>query len=230
MITTGRKMGVVVLLVTALFGVLGLQWWSIGGRVISAKGKAPIADADVLITVHGRPMRSPIPHGWTASSRCLASRTVRTDAEGKFSMSAVTWGFAFVQKSFSVSVFKPALVSTGDTYTFPHHDPLEITIADDSVSSPTAVRHAIARAASMGWTMSGCDGNGERSVIRAMEWAIANMNSVEETNLVRLRCREALQRSLIRNRHSNLGTVPVLPGPWPNDVAPSCQMLLRPSQ
>jgi len=221
-----RQLVLALLLLGAAMAVFGMQWWSFSGRVISRGSKQPIANATVLVTLHARPLGSPIPHGWTAASRCLASEVVQTDSRGAFTLRTITWGFAFVDKSFSVDVFKAGLVYDGSMHSYPQHDPLSIEVSNLDVESTNNVRRTISRAASLGWHMSGCDKAGEIAVIDAMEWAIANTRSEEEKKVVHLRCREALDRSLSRQNLSTRADGGV-PDKWPEDVAPSCGRFLR---
>jgi hypothetical protein len=223
----------------ALFGFLicALDFWRIEGRVVDAVSGDAVPESRVLVTLHAEGFRSPIPHAWTAKARCVGAVAMTSDLDGRFQMWTVTWGLGLTNKKIALEVFKPGWYGGNQLL----HD-VETGLISRPFESVAKMRRVadarpdgddrsgssmLADAANIGRYMSGdCHTNGEIIVSEGLEYASTLVKTRRDRRLIRLRCQEQLNRSLLR-RGERIGSQRPLPSSWPDDVAPACEALLR---
>jgi hypothetical protein len=215
----------------------GLDFWKVEGTVLDIESGNAVSESRVLITFRAEELRSPIPHAWTSKTRCVGALIRTSDADGRFRVWLVSWGLGLTNKKVAIDVFKPGWYGNNHLFRDANTRPLARSLkliahirngADTRrVDDNQRVSPLLADPASLGRHMSSsCRASGEAAVIEGLEYAAALAKTPREIRLVRLRCQEQLNRSLLR-RGVMIGTQRPLPSPWPDDVAPACEALLR---
>jgi hypothetical protein len=217
--------------------LLCLDFWKIDGRVVDAKSGRAIPDSRILVTLHAEGLRSPVPHAWTSKVRCVGVALATSDQDGAFEIKKVSWGLGLTNKKIAIEAFKPGwygsnqLLHSADTRLIARpFQPVSIlhrASALNQNAEDQRVPPALADPADLGRHMSdSCHSVGEALVTEGLEYSSKLAKTQRERRLVRLRCQEQLNRSLLR-RGVMIGTQRPLPSPWPDDVAPACEALLR---
>jgi hypothetical protein len=186
--------------------------------VQDAASNKRVANATVLLTMHGQEFRSLMPHGKTATSVCLGSTVVKSDSEGKFA----AWHFGLrsplTNRRFAIQAFKPPWYQLGTQWIAIQTRPIDRqtgvlvklkkddearwTFASGSVGVlrggepiEDTMSKALTAIASVGSTLAGCHGDGEQAVAEALTYAIENARTEAEVEFISLRCQEAADRS-----------------------------------
>lgn len=225
--------GISAFMITGLM-LAAIDFWRVKGTVLDRASQSAVPGANILITFVAEGFGSPVPHAWTTKTRCVGSAVTSSDAQGHFEVRGVSWGFGLRHKKVGIEVFKPGWfegdqllhdVSTG-LVSMPLHVTAHIRPVSEIEASQHRVSRAIADPAGLGIRMGGCDKRGESLVSEALTYAASLAKAPDELRLVRLRCQEQLNRSLLR-RGEMIGAQRPLPSSWPDDVAPACEALLR---